>query len=235
MRIRCDRKVILMLAVLCVIPSSTLAQKYAPPFPRDGAERVQESERFVIWKVALEKGKSTGMHQLDLDQVSVTLTEGAIKVTRPDGTWSIEQERFGSVLFEPKGTVVAEEGLSGDPIRLTVFQLKDARSDPWPITEGVPGQFPRVGAVKLFETDRINVWDATWRPGERIARHLHYHAAAAVFLEGGQIHSISDEGVVDAPVSRKSGEVVNITSPRKAPHEEEEAEGTPRAIWVEFK
>jgi hypothetical protein len=56
-----------------------------------------------------------------------------------------------------------------------------------------------------------------------------------VFLEGGQIYSISDEGVAGAPFSRKPGEVVNVTSPRKTPHEEEEAEGTPRAIWVEFK
>src|ERR1700722_6645617 len=75
---------------------STVGQKYAPPFPRDGAKKIQETDGFVIWEVLWEKGKSSGMRELELDQVSVILTEGAVRVSRPDGTWSIEQKRFGS-------------------------------------------------------------------------------------------------------------------------------------------
>ena len=227
-------RVALPLAGLFLLSSATLALEYAPLFPRDGANKVQESNRFVIWDVTWEKGKSTGMHELQLDQVSVTLSEGSIKVTKPDGTWFIEQERFGSVRFESKGTVDAEEGVSDKPSRAMVFQLKDLIPPKWPVTEGIPGQFPRIGAVKLFETNRINVWDARWEAGERIELHLHYNQAAAVFLEGGRIHSFSDQGVPSPPFSRKYGEVI-VTSPIKAPHAEEQVEGSPRAIWIEFK
>lgn len=215
--------------------SSVAAQEYSTAFPREAGRKVRESERFVIWDVTWEKGKSTGMQKLQLDQASVTLTEGAIKITKPDGTWSIEQERFGSVRLESKGTVEAEEGVSDTPSRAVVFQLKDAVPAKWPTTEGIPGAFPRIGAVKLFETDRINVWDSTWMAGKRIALHLHYTEAAAVFLEGGQIRNISGQGLLSPPFSRKRGEVIIHTSPLKAPHQEEAVEGEPRAIWIEFK
>jgi hypothetical protein len=107
------------------------------------------------------------MHKLDMDQVCVILSEGAIKITEADGTWRIEEERVGSVRFDPKETIIEEEGVSDTPTRATVFLLKDFVPAPWPIKEGVPGQFPRINTVKLFETDRINVWDQTWKPGQR--------------------------------------------------------------------
>jgi hypothetical protein len=212
---------------------STPAQKYAPPLPRDGAKKIQETDGFVIWDVTWENGKSTGMHELELDQVSVTLTEGAVKVSRPDGTWGIEQERFGSVRFESKGTVVAEEGVSDEPSRAMVFQLKESVPPKRPVTEGVPGQFPRLGAVKLFETDRITVWDYSWKVGVLGARHLHYNQSAAVFLEGGTIRSFS-EGVPTRSVSRKAGDLTYQPA-LKAPHQEEAVEGSPRAIFIQFK
>jgi hypothetical protein len=227
-----NRRVTMPMAVLLLLSYQVLAQKYPPPFPRDGAKKTQESDSFVIWDVTWENGKSTGMHEHVLDQVSVFLTEGAIKVTRPDRAWSIEQERIGSVRFEAKGTVDAEEGVSDKLSRAIVFQLKDVVPPKWPITEGIPGQYPRAGAVKLFETDRITVWDETRRPGVRSPLHLHYNKVAGVWLEGGKIRSIS-EGATEM-LLKKRGEVL-IGRPRKAPHTEEAVEGIPRIISVEFK
>lgn len=216
--------------------SPILAQTHTAPFPRDGAKKVNEGDRVIVWNVTREKGKPTAMFELPLDQVSVTLTEGAVKVTRPDGTSSLEQERFGSVRLESKGTVHSEEGVSDTPSRVMVFQLKDAASPRWPIAEGIPGQFPRVGAVKLFETDRMRVWDQTWRAGVRISRHLHYVQTAAVFLVGGRLRTIEDGKPPNAPFAREAGEVLGSSStPLQVPHEEEQVEGSPRAIWIEFK
>lgn len=212
---------------------STLGQKYGPPFPRDGTKKIKETEGFVIWDVTWEKGKTTGLHELNLDQVSVILTEGAVRINRPDGTWSIEQKRFGSVRLESKGTVVSEEGVSDEPSRAIVFQLKDSVPPKRPITEGVPGQFPRLGAVKLFETDRITVWDYSWKVGVLGSRHLHYNQSAAVFLEGGTIRSIS-EGEPPRSVSRQPGDITYQPA-LKAPHQEQAVEGSPRAIFIQFK
>jgi len=169
------------------------------------SDGVQDNDRVVAWDVTWEKGKSTGMHRFDLDQVSVTLAEGAIKITQPDATWSIEQERFGSVCYEPKGTVAEEKAVNDTPNRAMVCQLKDNVPDSWPTTPGVAGQFPPINTAKLFETDRITVWDQVWKPGERVTRHARYHRTAAVFLGGGAICSISDSGAPTPPFTRKPG------------------------------
>ena len=174
------------------------------------------------------------MQKLDMDQVFVAVTEGVIKITRPDGTWSIEEERLGSVRYEPKGTVVQEEGVSDTPCHAVVFQLKDYVPDPWPTREGVAAQFPRVNTVKLFETDRFTVWDQVWKPGEQITRHAHYHRTAAVFIEGGTLHTISDNGTVNPSFTRKPGEVISTTKYSPEAHIEEQVSGLPRAIWIEF-
>ena len=211
------------------------SQQILPPFPRAGAIEAKDAERFRIWDVTLQRGESTGTRKLDLDQVSVSLTEGALKFTLPDGTWRIEQERVGSIRFESKGTVLEEQSLSDLTFHEEVFQLKDSVPLPWPVTTNIPAQFPRVNTVKVFETDRINVWDERWIPGTRITRHLHYHRTAAVFLEGGTLRLIPDQGEAGAPFTRKPGEVIVTDSFNPTPHEEEQVAGSPRAIWIEFK
>jgi hypothetical protein len=156
----------------------------------------------VIWDIRLENGKSTGMRELPLDQVIVFWTEGPVKFTRADGTWSIERERVGSIRFESKGTVEAQEGGSDTGTRAAVFQLKDVMPPKWPITEGVPDQLPRAGAVKLFETDRIAVWDQSYIAGVAEPRHEHDNSTAGVWLAEGKtvIHSDPIDGVPIAPV-----------------------------------
>jgi hypothetical protein len=211
-----------------------LAQNATAPFPRDGATKVQDNDHVFTWDSTLQKGKPTGMNKLELDQVSVSLTDGALKVSRPGGVWEIEQERLGSVRYSPKGTMLEEECVSDSPCRMIVFQIKDYTAEPWPTREGVPPQFPRINTVKLFEADRFTVWDQVWKPGEPIVRHAHYHRTATVFLVGGTIHTISDAGVSNPPFSRSLGEVLaNVTFNPEA-HVEEEVSGMPRAIWIEF-
>ena len=240
MRKRFGRGVIVALAALFLSLPLTPAQKDTAAFPADIAKKFNENELVTIWDVTWVKGKSTGMHKLGMDQVFVTLTEGAAKVTRPDGSWSIEQERFGSVRLESKGTVLAKEGVSEAPSHTIVFQLKDVTAPKYPTVKDIPGMFPRVGATKLFETGRINVWDQIWKSDWLITPHLHYTQTVMVFLEGGKLRTI-DEGKPPNPTfERKAGEILGggpipATSPLKAPHEEELMEGTPRAIWIEFK
>jgi hypothetical protein len=234
MRKQFERQILLSLGALLISPFSLSAQKTTPPFPRDGATKVQDNDRVFTWDTTLQKGKSSGPNKLDLDQVSVSLTEGAKKFTRPGGTWDIEQERLGSVRYDPKGTVLQEECISDTPCRAMVFQLKDYVPDPWPTREGVPPQFPRINTVKLFETDRITVWDQVWKPGEAIVRHAHYHRTVTVFLQGGTIHTIPDNGIPNPPFTRNPGEVLaNVTFNPDA-HIEEGLAGLPRAIWIEF-
>ena len=114
---------------------------------------------------------------------------------------------------------------------------------------GIPGQFPRINAVKLFETDRINVWDQVWLPNQTITNHLHYTQTVGVFLSGGKLLTRDLGKPSNAPFDRHQGELLGVAPPSRTsgtpappaaaapmtPHEEEWAGGSPHAIWIEFK
>ena len=231
-RIRLICIISIPLAVLFFASLTTHAQKYPPPFPRLGALKVPvlkgpgENPRgdMEIWEVLRQKGQPSPMCELPMDQVTVHITEGAVKYTRPDGSFRIEQERLGQVRYEPKGTIVQEEGLNELPSRSFVFQITNgAHAHLAPVTPGMPGQWPRIDATKLFETDTFNVWDQIWLPNRPITKHLHYNQAAYVMLTGGALTS-----------AWKTGHVLTM-GPVKEPHEETWSGGEPRAIWVELK
>jgi hypothetical protein len=229
----------MLLAASFICAFAARGQNYPSAFPRDASTKAEESQCFIIWNVVYESGKTTGMRIAPLDQVTVFWTEGSVKFTKPDGTWSVEQEKVGSIRFESKGTIESEEGLSEAPARAAVFQLKDVAPPVWPVTAGVPDQLPRAGAVKLFETERAVVWDQTFIAGVPGPRHQHYKSTAGVWLAGGKTTVTTDpiDGVSVAPVvtTKVPGVVVNHTGLIKAPHREEELEGAPRIIYVEFK
>jgi len=234
MRRRFTRIVLVLpLAAMFLFSSAGLAQNSAPPFPRDGAKKVLENDYFVIWDVTAENGKSSGMRQLPLDQVSVYLSEGPVKFTKPDGTWIIEQEKVGAVRYASKGTVEAEEGAGDQPVRAMVFQLKDAIPPKRATVPGIPDKLPREGTVKLFETGRVIIWDYTWKTGMKAPLHLHYHIDAAVYIAAGKTVVSTDHG----PQTNewKVGTVVGGTETLKAPHQEAQLEGEPRAISVTLK
>ena len=208
--------VVAALIVLSSSASSQTASKFASPYPRDGALKLGESDRVIAWELLREKGAVSAMYQLPLDQVVVTLTEGAVRFTTPDGTSRVSQEKFGAVRFESKGSILQEEGLNEIPSRAIVFQLKDGPARKTPPVAGIPGQFPRINAVKLFETDRINVWDQVWLPNQTITNHLHYTQTVGVFLSGGKLLTRDLGKPSNAPFDRHQGELLGVPPPRAA-------------------
>ena len=210
-------------------------EKYPAAFPREGAIKLQETEYLSFWEVIHDRGKPSPMSTVELDQLTITLTEGAVRFTMPGGAFRIEQERLGSVRFEPKGTIIQDEGLSDVPSREIVAQLKDAQIPHWPVTPGIPGQFPRLDATMLLETPRIRVWDQTWLPNRPVTNHLHYAPSAAVFLSAGQFRTRDVGKPPGNPADRYIGFILAGTGQIAVPHEEEWISGAPRAIWIEFK
>ena len=223
-----------VVALLVWLSMPSAAQPYAPAFPSDGARLVSENDLVAVWDVTRGLGASEPIQELTTDQVSVTLVPGTVKVTKPDGSWAVEHEPLGFVRFEPRGTRRSITVVDDRPSRAVVFQVKTRPDSAWPTTDGIPGQFPRVGAEMLFETDEFRVWDQTWSAGVRIATHFHYVPTAAVFLHGGALRTVDENGP-NAPFSRSLGDVITSTSPMAIPHAEDQVAGQPRAIWLEFK
>jgi len=225
----------MLLAASLLLAAPTHAQTYPPSFPRDGAKKVFDNDVMTVWDVTWEKGRPTPMQAHRFDQLAVTLTDGAVKVTRQDKTWSIDQARLGSVRFEPKGTVAIEEGASDQPRRALVVEIKSyagaavdakvAEGLKEAKAKGIPGQFPREGAIKLFENERLAVWDNKWPLGKEGALHAHYHTVVGLFVEAGELGTS-----VVRPVGW-----VNFAAPRMPPHTETATKGPPRAIFLELK
>ena len=241
---------IVAVALLTLAPrvrTETQTAKYPPAFPRRGATEVPvrtgEFPRgdIDVWEVLHQKGEPSPMYELPMDVVSVTLTEGAVKYTRPDKTSRIEYNRFGEVRFESKGTIMQDEGMDELASRSVVFQIKNGQhAHLAPKVDGVPGQFPRIDAKKLFETETFNVWEELWLPDRPITKHLHYNQASYVMLNGGVLNGGNGDGknTTEPPSIAAShwrtGYVLSMGAV-KTPHEEAWVAGNPRAVWVELK
>lgn len=132
----------------------------------------------------------------------------------------------GSAAALPKGTTPKIDG------RAIVIDLKDNKPAPYKNTTTYPLAFPRPGSKKLFENDRVIVWDYRWTPNVATPMHFHDKDIVAVFLEDGDLKSTTSDGK----------ETVNLYKPGTAKynlggrtHTETLIRGTQRAIITEFK
>jgi hypothetical protein len=131
------------------------------------------------------------------------------------------------VAYESKGTVTSEEGLEDRPRRATVFEIKSYT--PPPVTpqvaqflaekrkQGVPGQFaPANGGVKLYENDKIVLWQKTWNP--RGSQHAHYSWIAGVWIQPGIQGQVSGTAVLPPCPLQKAARTADgwPTAPRSA-------------------
>lgn len=202
------------------------AQTYPPAFPRDGAKKLFENERVAVWDVVWPKGQPSPLHEHRYDQISVTLVGAMVRVTKLDGSSSVNQSEPGSVTFTAKGTIHREEGLTDPPQHKIMVEMKGAAPAVAPKKEGIPGAFPREGAVKLMENDRVIAWDYNWKTGRVVPPHANDRDMVSVFLEGG---AVSIRGAAGTP-----GQA--IYTPASADlFSEEVVRGTPHAVILELK
>jgi len=211
--------------------ASLKAQGFPPAFPRDGSRKVLENSRVIIWDATWPKGKATVLHEHPVDYLSVTLVEGAVKISARDGTSSVATALFGVVRFNPKGVIHAEEGVSDQERRAIMVELKTV---PRPAEAAVTRSgFPRNGATKGLENERVAVWDVTWIQGQQIPRRQQGRDAVVVFLKGGVIRQAS-EGAAVRDTRRNVGDVLFVPAGTDLPSEEA-TQGPPRAVFIELK
>ncbi len=223
---------LLLLLAFCVCAFNSPAQSYPPPFPREAALKLFENDRVAVWDVTWLKGQPTEMHQHPVDQLSVTLAGGTVRVTRLGGAPVVNDSKPGSVVLTPQGTIHMEEGLSDVPQRKVMLQLKPSEPLGDRTISGAPA-FPREGAIKVLENARVIAWDFTWKPGQKTPIHADHFDSVIVFLEGGSIRSITSRGE-SMDTIRRANEVVYF--PHNAVlHTEEAVQGSPRAVIVELK
>ncbi|MFN8060677.1 MAG: hypothetical protein U0Q12_16095 [Vicinamibacterales bacterium] len=97
-----------------------------------------------------------------------------------------------------------------------------------------PPPFPRDGAAKLFENERVAIWDVTWTVGRRTPLHRHPYPVVGVTLTPGRNRAIRPDG---GATENDLGELGHVAfAPAGLLHAEEGAsEPGPRLIMIELK
>src|SRR5215471_3995953 len=97
----------------------------------------------------------------------------------------------------------------------------------------LPPAYPRVGAIKILDNDRVQVWKIAWLKGQPSPLHRHIYDLVGVYYEPGDRMIISPEGV-KRPVSTKAWDIAFQRS--GVTHIEAGVSDSPlRAIFVEIK
>ena len=100
-----------------------------------------------------------------------------------------------------------------------------------------PHAFPRTGVTKLFDTERVTVWEVNWIHGVKQPIHRHRYDMAGVYLRFGEITVTTPDG------RATTGQAFDVPRPyfqRKDITHREEAMGKPGdperlAIMVDLK
>ena len=67
-----------------------------------------------------------------------------------------------------------------------------------------------IGTKKLFENDRVIVWEAVLAPGENLGVHTHRNSYFAYVVEGSRVQSLDADGNVNAEVDVETGSVLYL-------------------------
>ena len=214
------------------------AEDYPHAFPRTGATQRFDNERITAWEVHWIKNVPQPIHRHRYDMAGVYLRYGPIRVTKLDGTVSPQSPPFAvpRPYFQKKGVTHREEviGFAPDaPERLAImFDLKEVVVAPIESQAGMPAAFPRDGAIRAIDNERVTEWDYTWTVGHAIPTHMHDRDSVQVFYQGGTIKFSSPKGKTETKTF-KFGDARFI--PRGTIDAEEAIDGAPRAITIELK
>lgn len=161
---------------------------------------------------------------IDNDRVSVLEVNKISVDAQPND--AVVVALSGTAVFVPKG---ARANISD---RLFVINLKDHPVPPIENKSGYPLAFPRPGTKKVFENDRVIVWDSTWTPGVATPMHFHDKDVVVVFLEDGDLKSTTPDG--KEVVNKYTTGTVRFNQ-RDRIHTETLINGKQRAIITELK
>jgi hypothetical protein len=161
---------------------------------------------------------------IDNDRVTVWDTGSSPAARTLD---AVEVSLSGTVEFQPAGKRPNPAGRSS-----ILIELKDHPVAPIANTTGYPLAFPRSGAKKVLENQRVIVWDYTWTPGIATPMHFHDKDAVVVFLEDGTLKSTTPDG--QATVNSFTRGTVRFNG-RDRTHTETLLQGKQRAIITELK
>jgi hypothetical protein len=139
----------------------------------------------------------------------------------------------GTVRMRPRGSAPVTIPTAS---HIVVIELKDAPVPPFKTSTALPLAFPRPGSRKIFDTDRVFVWDYTWMPAQPTPMHVHDKDVVVVYLDTGDLRSTTPDNEVVVnhyergaiPVQSARPRALGAACEREAEGDHHRAEMTPR-------
>jgi len=163
---------------------------------------------------------------IDNDRVTVWDTTSALPPAQHDFV-AVSLTQKGTAAFGHRGAIPSKDGA-----RTVVVELKDNSPPPLPNNTANPPAFPRPHAKKLFENDRVIVWNTVWRTGKPTPMHFHDKDVLVVFEANGTLQSTTPDG--KSTVSEITFAKVSFNR-RGRTHSETLLSGHAHAVVVELK
>jgi hypothetical protein len=190
-----------------------------------------DNDQVTVWDIALKPGQQGPATPADRDAVILYLEGGTIKSDGASGSKTAVHD-FGDAVFVPKGGNVRDTLVKGGPAHEVVIWLKSAKPKTIANPTQYPTAWPRPGAVKTFENDRVIAWNYSWIKGRPAPTHFHIHQQVVAYRYDGAIKTIAPDGKTTAD-EHKAGEI-RFTEPNRL-HSEEWDSGKVSAVVLELK
>ncbi|HEY2007921.1 MAG TPA: hypothetical protein VGH23_02950 [Rhizomicrobium sp.] len=205
---------------LLAMPGLTLTALADQPAP------VIDNGRVTVRDVSLKRGEAGPAIQHAGDYIILYVKGGHIRSA--DG--KTEKHAAGSAMAGHGGTT-SDTALDGDAHEVVV-ELKDSPSNTVPNTTGLPPAFPRPGSKKVFENDKVRVWNYTWLPGKPTPMHFHNTEVIVDYLGNGDIAAVTPDGKKTV-THHNPGDIVYNLANRS--HSEELVKGEMSGVMLELK
>jgi hypothetical protein len=220
----------IVLALLLGLAGTFVQGQHSAPVA--GTAPIIDNERVTVWDITWTKGAPSPLTRRNDDYLILYLTNGRMKLTRPDGGSVTVPVGVGDVVFQAQGTVKTEESVSDDPVRARGIDLHDHYVAPLKNTSGYPKAFPRRGAQKVFDNKRVVVWDYTFTSGSPSPMHFHDKDVVVTYMADGALKSTTPDG--QSQTNENSFGLTKFNA-RNRTHTEQLVRGKSRVIAVELK
>lgn len=218
------------LAALALLFFAALPAAADQPHPVT-PQKVIDNDRVTVFDLTLKPGEQGPVTPPDEDAVILFLSGGKIRSDGSAGS-DTNDRNFGDAVFVPKGSNVRDTLLEGGPAHEVVVWLKNKTAAPVANPTSYPPAWPRPGAQKVLENDRVIAWRYEWQQAEPTPVHIHLRPQVAAYRGDGLIIS-TEPDLAKTEVPYHDGEIVY--SPPGHIHSEELATGSLSAVVVELK
>jgi hypothetical protein len=89
-----------------------------------GNRVIFENDRVRVWELAVEPGKSKGLHRHDLPYVIVPLTAGPIEIESIDGKVVRPNEKVGEAIWRDAGEIHDLRNMGDTTYRNVLVEIK---------------------------------------------------------------------------------------------------------------